>query len=77
MVLSATIKQNVADFAKQKLFVPLHIDNYTWHSDTEGYLHGEYGLYLTARDMAKIGALYLNMVDGEMRRSYRMHMFEN
>lgn len=59
VVLSATIKQNVADFAKQKLFVPLHIDNYTWHSDTEGYLHGEYGLYLTARDMAKIGALYL------------------
>jgi CubicO group peptidase (beta-lactamase class C family) len=59
VVLSAAIKQNVADFAKQKLFGPLHIDNYTWPSDTEGYLHGEYGLYLTARDMAKIGALYL------------------
>lgn len=59
VVLSAAIKQNLADFAKQRLFGPLHIDNYTWHSDTEGYLLGEYGLYLTARDMAKIGLLYL------------------
>ena len=59
VVLSAAIKQNMADFAKQKLFGPLHIDNYTWHSDTEGHLLGEYGLSLTARDMAKIGTLYL------------------
>jgi CubicO group peptidase (beta-lactamase class C family) len=59
VVLSTVIKQSAADFAKQKLFGPLHIDNYTWHSDTEGYLYGESGLYLTARDMAKIGILYL------------------
>jgi len=59
IVLSVAIKQNLADFAKQRLFGPLHVDNYTWHSDTEGYLLGEYGLYLTARDMAKIGLLYL------------------
>jgi CubicO group peptidase (beta-lactamase class C family) len=59
VVLSTAIKQSAADFAKQKLFSPLHIDNYTWHSDTEGYLHGESGLYLTARDMVKIGILYL------------------
>jgi CubicO group peptidase (beta-lactamase class C family) len=59
IVLSTAIKQSAADFAKQKLFGPLHIDNYTWHSDTEGYLYGESGLYLTARDMAKIGILYL------------------
>jgi CubicO group peptidase (beta-lactamase class C family) len=59
VVLSTAIKQSAADFAKQKLFGPLHIDNYAWHSDTEGYLYGESGLYLTARDMAKIGVLYL------------------
>jgi CubicO group peptidase (beta-lactamase class C family) len=59
-VLSRAIKKSAADFAKQKLFDPLHIDKYTWYADTEGYLHGEFGLYLTARDMAKIGILYLN-----------------
>jgi CubicO group peptidase (beta-lactamase class C family) len=59
IVLSTAIKQNLADFAKQRLFGPLHIENYTWHSDIEGYLLGEYGLYLTARGMAKIGLLYL------------------
>jgi CubicO group peptidase (beta-lactamase class C family) len=37
----------------------LGIANYTWYADSEGYLHGESGLHLTARDMAKIGILYL------------------
>jgi CubicO group peptidase (beta-lactamase class C family) len=60
VVLSKAIKQSAADFAKQKLFDPLHIDNYTWPADSEGYLHGESGLSLTARDMAKIGLLYLD-----------------
>jgi CubicO group peptidase (beta-lactamase class C family) len=59
VVLSRAIKQNARDFAKQKLFDPLNITNYTWHADTEGYLHGEIGLNLTVRDMAKIGMLYL------------------
>jgi CubicO group peptidase (beta-lactamase class C family) len=59
VVLSRTIKQNPRDFAKQRLLDPLNITNYTWHEDTEGYLHGETGLNLTARDMAKIGMLYL------------------
>lgn len=60
VVLSKAIKQNAADFARQKLFDPLHIDNYTWSADSEGYLRGEIGLSLTARDMAKIGLLYLD-----------------
>ena len=59
VVLSRAIKQPAADYAKRKLFDPLHIDNYTWLSDSEGHLHGELGLNITARDMAKIGILYL------------------
>jgi CubicO group peptidase (beta-lactamase class C family) len=59
LVLSRAIKQNAGDFAKKKLFDALNITNYTWHADVEGYLHGEIGLNLTARDMAKIGMLYL------------------
>jgi CubicO group peptidase (beta-lactamase class C family) len=60
VVLSHAIKQNAAGFARRKLFDPLQISNYSWPSDTEGYLHGESGLLLTARDMAKIGLLYLH-----------------
>jgi CubicO group peptidase (beta-lactamase class C family) len=59
VVLSKAIKQDAADFAKRKLFEPMQITNYTWYADSEGYLHGEFGLHLTARDMAKIGVLYL------------------
>jgi CubicO group peptidase (beta-lactamase class C family) len=59
IVLSKAIKQDAGDFAKRKLFDPLGIANYTWYADSEGYLHGESGLHLTARDMAKIGILYL------------------
>lgn len=59
VVLSQAIKRNSGDFAKQKLFDPLNITNYTWYADSEDYLHGEFGLHLTARDMAKIGRLYL------------------
>jgi CubicO group peptidase (beta-lactamase class C family) len=59
VVLSKAIKQDAGDFAKRKLFDPLGIANYTWYADSEGYMHGESGLHLTARDMAKIGILYL------------------
>ncbi|MBS0529144.1 MAG: serine hydrolase [Proteobacteria bacterium] len=59
VVLSHVTRQSAATFAKDKLFDPLHIVNYTWYQDTEGYLHGETGLHMTARDMAKIGILFL------------------
>jgi CubicO group peptidase (beta-lactamase class C family) len=59
VVLSKAIRQDAGEFAKRKLFNPLQITNYTWYADSEGYLHGETGLHLTARDMAKIGILYL------------------
>jgi len=59
VILSKAIGQDAGDFAKRKLFDPLQIAAYTWYADSEGYLHGESGLRLTARDMAKIGILYL------------------
>jgi CubicO group peptidase (beta-lactamase class C family) len=59
VVLSRAIRQRAADYAKRRLFEPLRIENYTWLSDSEGHLYGEMGLNITARDMAKIGILYL------------------
>jgi CubicO group peptidase (beta-lactamase class C family) len=59
VVLSKAIRQDAGKFAQQRLFGPLGIANYSWPADSDGYLHGEDGLALTARDMAKIGLLYL------------------
>jgi CubicO group peptidase (beta-lactamase class C family) len=70
VVLSKAIKQDAGDFAKRKLFDPLAIVNYTWYADSDGYLHGESGLHLTARDMAKLGILYLQHGRWETPRSF-------
>ena len=59
VVLSHGIKQDAAKFADERLLGPLQIKNYNWPADVHGYLHGETGLSLTTRDMAKIGLLYL------------------
>jgi CubicO group peptidase (beta-lactamase class C family) len=59
VVLSQAIKWNALNFAQEKLLKPLQIENYAWAVDVEEHLHGEVGLALTARDMAKIGMLYL------------------
>jgi len=59
VVLTRAIKQDAASFAQRNLFAPLDIKDYSWVSDADGYLEGETSLFLRARDMAKIGALYL------------------
>jgi CubicO group peptidase (beta-lactamase class C family) len=59
VILSRAIKQNAERFAQDELLNPLHISNYDWLSDAAGHLFGETHLKLTARDMAKIGLLYL------------------
>ncbi len=59
VMLSRAIKQDARRFARRSLFDPLHIENYSWTVDSEGYLIGATSLFLTARDMAKIGVLYL------------------
>jgi len=59
IALSRAIGQDAGRFAKQNLFDPLGIKTYTWVADAGGQLIGESDLYLTARDMAKIGVLVL------------------
>ena len=57
--LSRAIKQDAQSFARRRLFDPLGVQNYSWLSEADGRLYGESNLFLTARDMAKIGLLYL------------------
>jgi CubicO group peptidase (beta-lactamase class C family) len=59
IVLTRAIRQDARGFARRNLFGPLRIDNYDWAADADGRLIGATSLLLTARDMAKIGVLYL------------------
>ncbi len=59
VALARAIRQNLRTFAEQNLFHPLGITNFNWLADGNGYLIGADGLSLTARDMVKIGLLYL------------------
>lgn len=51
--------------AKEKLFGPLGIDSFEFHSNSAGLLAYASGLRLTPRGMAKFGTLYVN--DGKWR----------
>lgn len=60
-IIEKTTKQTVPEFAKQYLFNPLGIKNYVWNfkpnkSSVETFCQ----VYLTSREMAKFGLLYLN-----------------
>jgi CubicO group peptidase (beta-lactamase class C family) len=48
------------DFAHRNLFDPLGIKPKLWKQDALGYYSGHGSLYLSPRDMAKFGFLYLN-----------------
>ena len=64
MLLSNIIKQStgqdLADYVEQNLFNELGIQNYYWKHTPKGLTDAEGGLYLTPRDLAKFGYLYLN-----------------
>ncbi len=63
-ILSAIIQKatgtNTSAFAEKTLFEPLGISNASWDTDASGIPIGGWGLHLTARDMAKLGYLYLH-----------------
>lgn len=59
VALTRAIRQSSRTFAEQNLFRPLEITNFNWIADSDGYLIGADTLSLTARDMVKIGLLYL------------------
>lgn len=52
--------KTLEQWAKERLFDPLDIDNYYWGSDHTGTNTGAFGLWLKPRDMAKIGQMVLD-----------------
>lgn len=58
-ILTRLTGKSAFDYAKEKLFGPLGIDDVTWRHDPQGISAGGAGLYMLPRDMAKFGYLYL------------------
>ena len=62
-LLSAIITESsgmdTCSFAEKYLFDPMDITIKHWGKDPQGYYSGGYNLYLTARDLAKVGQMYL------------------
>lgn len=58
-VLAQVTGMSTLEFANQYLFGPLGSEATRWASDPQGYQIGGSELYLTPRDMAKVGYLYL------------------
>jgi CubicO group peptidase (beta-lactamase class C family) len=60
IILSTSTKISTLDFANKNLFLPLGIKEKSWRKGPQGFYRGGFGLSLSARDLAKIGFLYLN-----------------
>ncbi len=70
-LLSAIVHETTGltalELTRERLFPVLGIGRVTWERDPDGNPAGGWGLYMTPRDMARLGYLYLNdgMWDGE------------
>ncbi len=66
-VISKATKMSALDFGNKYLFRPAGIKVQRWDSDPQGNNFGGAEMYLTARDMAKFGFLYINggSIDGK------------
>jgi len=67
-ILSKVTGRSALDYAREKLFGPLGIEDVLWRHDPQGVSTGGFGLYLRPRDMARLGTLWLHDGVWEGRR---------
>jgi CubicO group peptidase (beta-lactamase class C family) len=60
-IIRRTAGKNLRQFALTNLFTPLGINNFEWETISGEHIFASGGLYLSPRDLAKIGQLCLNM----------------
>jgi len=67
VILARTTGESLVPYAQEHLFGPIGANLTQWTTDADGYEMGCIEVYLTARDMARFGLLYLNdgMWEGE------------
>lgn len=68
VALHHSVNRDLFDYADERLFAPLGIQNIRWERDRAGTPIGGWGLWLTPRDMAKLGYLYLHNGRWEQRQ---------
>lgn len=59
VILNEVTPYGTRAYAIEKIFNPLNITNYIWNNDAQGIPIGGTQLFITPRDMAKFGYLYL------------------
>ena len=59
-IIASRSGMKTRDYAELKLFDPIGITIGKWNTTPNGIYMGGYGLYISARDMARLGYLYLN-----------------
>lgn len=59
VIVARACKTDLQSFAQKHLFAPIGAKVHRWTGDPNGYNWGWGEIYLTARDMAKFGLLYL------------------
>jgi len=59
VILEAVTEQQLEAYADAVLFRPLGMERGRWRETPQGDAIGGYGLFLTPRDMARLGLLYL------------------
>jgi CubicO group peptidase (beta-lactamase class C family) len=65
IIVDRATGMNLKAYAEENLFLPLGVEAGEWGTDAEGHNNGCADLFMTARDAAKFGLLYLN--EGEYR----------
>ncbi len=63
VIVARACNTDLKSFAQEHLFSPINAEVVDWTADEDNYNWGFSEIYVTARDMAKFGLLYLN--DGE------------
>lgn len=59
-ILNKVTGKNTSEYAKEKLFTPLGIEDYYWGNDSQNLSVGSSRLLLKAEDLAKLGQVYLD-----------------
>jgi CubicO group peptidase (beta-lactamase class C family) len=60
VIAARAVNRDLKSYAEENLFSAIEAQVGDWSSDADGYRFGCFEIYVTARDMAKFGALYLN-----------------
>lgn len=67
-VVSNATNSDFVKYANENLFSPLNIGGFYWSRNRDGTPYGGFGLWLTPRDLAKVGKLFLQQGQWEGRQ---------